>query len=958
MSKLWLVKDKKSRISGPYDEEEILYRIETGEFNGEELIASYPSGRWKPLTVYSVFYDKFLKSLNTSSSTEEDSSLSEEKQEKFIEPTVIIPQKPKLKDSKKPERKKVKIKFHDPDGEIEETETEEVIEMEDFQESFVNRLRTAIRLPLLVLSILIGGFLIYEFSTDSSSDLEYRVRLQGPKKKSPPLSAEILQQKKRKAITYYLKGDLSNYIKSQTHLAQILEGHPDFMEGYKYLCLIYLELWPFAWQDTRDYNALQTVMGNLGNLDKGGAYSGLCNGIQEFLKGNYKKTIEIADSFSNIAGMDKMIPYFYYMKAKALKKLNRTNDTLFYTRGATLLNSKWTAPYFLAGEVHYERGEFPPAIQFFQKTLGVFPEHKEAGLLLGITEYKYLKQTEKPAKRLSSFLNRDSGFVNTEILKEAYMTMAKIFLQQRDKSAALKNAMKAYTFDPANEEINAFITRLGGEKPGEEDVKTRQLIYKGDLLADQGNCVKAQTFYKKAFEVDKEKNALAAVRMGQCFWKGGISGQAVQWLKKAISADPKRVETYFLLADYYSAMYAFEDAKDILSIAARQNPNSYEVFKGYALVAFRQQNYNSVIYYGKRARKLYSSDIEVDLILSKAYRALGSHNKEFDHAEKAVEANVNSTEAQINFGWAKSSAYGFFRGEQHFIHLIRKFPLTVEYRQALGEYYFENERNDKAKETFEILLSHEPDFKPAYIYLGRIHTLTGSIQQKEEELDMADKYFLQASLLDPSDPEPLFRLGLVSMEKKKYSDAETQFERVVGINSRYPLIHYYIGKVNFLDGGKENLERALEASKTESKKNPNLAMAYILTGDIYKTKAKKARNAFHRRTFYELCVKEYQNALKLRKKDVDLYVQLINCYRGAGELDSALQLANQVIETHGISGYPELYRQLGLIFELKGDIANARTAYKHYFALLPGAPDKARIERRLNSQLTGKRAKK
>lgn len=958
MSKLWLVKDSKARISGPYNEEEILQRIKDGEFNGEELIASYPSGRWKPLTVYSVFYDKLLKFLSTPSSKEENSSLSEEKQEKIIEPTVIIPQKPKLKDSKKPKRKKVKIKFQDPDKETEENETEGMIEMEDFQEGFAKRLKKAIRLPLFVLSALIGVFLIYAMSIDSSSELEYRVRLLGPEKKSPPMSAEALQQKKRKAITYYFKGDLSSYIKSQSHLAQILEGHPDFLEGYKYLCLIYLELWPFAWQDTQDYNVLQSVMGNLGALDKGGAYSGLCNGTQEFLKGNYRKVTEIADSFSNTEGLDKMIPYFYYLKAKALKKLDRTNDTLFYTRGATLLQQKWTAPYFLSGEVHYARGEFSSAIQFFQKTLNIFPEHREAGLLLGITEYKYLKQTEKPEKRLSAFLNRDSGFVNTEILKEAYMTLAKISQQQRDKSAALKNAMKAYTFDPANEEINAFIIRLGGEKPGEEDVKTRQLIYKGDLLADQGNCLKAQAFYKKAFEIDKGKNALAAVRMGQCFWKGGISGQAVQWLKKAISADPKRVETYFLLADYYSAIYAFEDAKDILNAAAKQAPNSYEVFKGYALVSFRQQNYNSVIYYGKRALALYSSDIEVDLILSKAYRALDKRNKEFEYAENAVEANVNSTEAQINFGWAKSSAYGFFRGERHFIHLIRKFPLTVEYRQALGEYYFENERPDKAKNTFEILLSHEPDFKPAYIYLGRIHSSKGAMQQNEEELDRADKYFLKASLLDPSDPEPLFRLGLVSMEKEKYSDAETQFERVLGINSRYPLIHYYIGKVNFLEGGKENLERALEASKTESKKNPNLSMAYILTGDIYTKKAKQTKNAFHRRTFYEFCVKEYQKASRLREKDVDLYVQLINCYRGASELDSALQLANQVIETHGISGYPELYRQLGLIYELKGDIPNARKAYKHYFVLLPGAPDKARIEQRLNSQLSGKKSKK
>ena len=68
---------------------------------------------------------------------------------------------------------------------------------------------------------------------------------------------------------------------------------------------------------------------------------------------------------------------------------------------------------------------------------------------------------------------------------------------------------------------------------------------------------------------------------------------------------------------------------------------------------------------------------------------------------------------------------------------------------------------------------------------------------------------------------------------------------------------------------------------------------------------------------------------------------------GAGQLDSALQLSGQVIASHGTSGYPELHRQLGLIYELKGDGENAAAAYRHYFALMPGAPDKARIEKRL-----------
>ena len=955
MDKLWLVKDKHSHISGPYSEDDILQQIEDGVLDGEESIASYPSGRWKSLATHSVFYDKLLKVLNTLS--QRDSSfLSEEQEKKVIEPTVII-QKNHSKDSKKSStsRKKQKIKIT---SDYEEETENDIIEMEEFQEGFVSQLKEAIRIPVIILSVLVVGFFVYQISKTPSSSTEHRIRLAGPGKKTAPLSSEELKKQKGKAVSYYLKGDIANYLKSQTQLSRLLEGKPDFLEGYQYLCLIHLELWPFAFQDESDRRVLKTVLGKINTLDRGGMYAGFCNGVNDFLNGKYNKASEMADSFANAPGVDKMITYFYYLKSKALKKLNRTSDALVYIRGITQILASWVAPYVLAGEIHYEREEYPAAIKSFQKALSIFPEHSEAGLRLGIIKYKHLKQIEGAEKQLSSFLGRDSNFANPEILKEAYMTMANISLQQQDKSAAQKYAMKAYTFDPSNEEVNVFLTRVGGKKPGKEEVKTRQMIYKGDLLVDQGNCLKAQKFYKQAYEIDEGKNALAAVRMAKCFWKRGISGQAVQWLKKAIAADLKRMESYFLLADYLSQKYSFEEAKDILGMAARQAPNSYEIFKGYALVSFRQKNYNTVVHYGNRALDLYSADIEVHLILSQAYRALGKHNKEFEFGEKAVQANANSTEAQINFAWATSSAYGFSRGEKYFKHLINKFPLTIEYRQSLGEYYFENDKYDKALEIFEPLPEQEPNFKPAYIYLGRIYSLLGTRQQDKEKIKRATKYLLQASLLDPSDPDPLFYMGTAYMGNEQYLEAESQFERVMGINSRYPLIHYYIGKANFLQGGKENLERALEASKTETKKNPNLALGYILTGDIYKTKAKQSKKAFQRKTFYELCVKEYQKALSLRKKDIDLHVQLINCYRGSGELDSALQLAEQVVATHGTSGYPELYRQLGLIYELKGDYEHAQKSYKYYFLLQPGAPDKASIERRLGSYMSKQSSEK
>ena len=81
---------------------------------------------------------------------------------------------------------------------------------------------------------------------------------------------------------------------------------------------------------------------------------------------------------------------------------------------------------------------------------------------------------------------------------------------------------------------------------------------------------------------------------------------------------------------------------------------------------------------------------------------------------------------------------------------------------------------------------------------------------------------------------------------------------------------------------------------------------------------------------------------------------LIECYRGAGNLDIALQLAHQMTKEKGLSGYPELYKALGEIFEAKDEYEKAFSYYSSYFQLAPGAKDRAGIEARIQKRIEEK----
>ena len=481
-------------------------------------------------------------------------------------------------------------------------------------------------------------------------------------------------------------------------------------------------------------------------------------------------------------------------------------------------------------------------------------------------------------------------------------------------------------------------------------VKAWGLVYKGDILVSQGKCSEAKNYFEKAYLSGNKRNALAALRMAQCYWQSGASGQAIRWLRKSINADSKMLEAYFLLSEYLSDLYDFESAKEVLIAAKSQRPSNYDLFKAYAFLSFRQEKYNAAIVYAKRSLDFYTSDTEIYVLLSKAHRVLGEGHKAFAYAERAIQENASNVQAQITYALSLELAYSERKTENYFKELIDHFPLVTEYSQALGEFYFDKSMYEEALAQFLGIVENHPKFKPAYIFLGRIYNdLSSKEGGRGEKYEQALKYFLDAYLLDVSDPEPLFYSGKTHMQHEQYQLAENEFEKILQINPNYPLIHYYIGLVNFYQQGEENLEKALKFARTQSAKNPDYFQPYKLAGDIYRLRSKGVFSEPHeKRVTYELCVKEYQKALKYLKKDIETSIGLIECYKGAGNLDSALQLALQLIKEEGLSGYPELYREIGNIFEFKNQYEQARSYYTSYFSLNPGAKDRAEIETRIN----------
>jgi len=242
----------------------------------------------------------------------------------------------------------------------------------------------------------------------------------------------------------------------------------------------------------------------------------------------------------------------------------------------------------------------------------------------------------------------------------------------------------------------------------------------------QGDFLAAQAEFKAAFELDP-KNGTAAMKAAKCLWQLNQSYEAIDWLTKAIKAEPKLVSAYVLQADYMSQRYDFSGATTALTNATRIAPNNYEVLRGFAWLEFRKNNMVGAVSYGGRAAKIYDGDIETFILLSKANGILAQsimplNKKEIErketaakdsvrYATKAVEIDATNPEAQITYAKMIAASNGVDAGIAYLNELIKRYSYTLDYQLALADIYKAEDRWSQARAIYEKVIGLDPKIK-------------------------------------------------------------------------------------------------------------------------------------------------------------------------------------------------------------------------------------------------------
>lgn len=962
------------QIKGPFPTESISKMIVEGILTGQEEVAQHPSADWRPLAKVHEFYEALLESLENPAERDEKKAAKMEA-ETQIQSTHEVgvkqtTQEPEVDDVELREEMKKLVqealekttprlvldrlslnrppaiaqpKTSDNNALLVARDQQLTIEMQQLKTIQARESKKFFPFVVLILLLAAGLYYFLEPEAKKNSGWVLIAPTRGLEKK---LADSEIKNLKTKAIQLIKTGSLENTRESQKFLAQAIENAPTDLEALGLLCVVYEQLWPYTKQNSNDLKAVTVVTQMSRSANPISSYSDTCQAVYLLAKGQPSDARGLIERTLDQQTNERFIlfPFLYLMKGQILEDIQNHIGAEAYYAEAVKSFPGWAWAQFALARSFYKQNKLNEAKEAYDLILRDYPENSGALLGMGLVESK----NTSPEKALNFFSRgyATEGKLPKNFQLEALQEYMQLLIARKDKAKALEVGQYALTISPSHRTIKELVISLGGEDRGNN--QSAELVFLGDQFARSGDHLAAQAQYKAAFEFDKT-NAEPALKAAKSLWQINQTREALTWVDRAIKVDRSLPQAYAQKADYLSQKYAFGEASKTLQEGLRAGGQSFEIIKTQALVEFRKNSMTTAIVYGEKALKMYDADVEllsliananINLFLNSPSRTKeeeGRKAKFLEDAQKyssrAVDLEPAKPEAQITYSKYLYAKQGNIAAETNFKKLIETFPYTVDYRLGLADFYELQEKYKSASEIYSQIIQADPKNKKALMGLARAN-------QYMNEIKVAQKYFMEAAVLDPSDVEPLFATAQLELENPGSKDANAviqsafkKFEMVKRINPSYPRISYFLARCHFELG---EFDKALEMIKEEKSKNPGIADPYLLAAAVYNAKEQ-----------FKECAAEYSQGVKLRPTSADLYVKAAACYRKSEALDIALDMLE--IARQKENGFAPLYREKGFIMEAQGDRKQARELLQLYIELSPNALDRKQIEDKISS---------
>lgn len=269
-----------------------------------------------------------------------------------------------------------------------------------------------------------------------------------------------------------------------------------------------------------------------------------------------------------------------------------------------------------------------------------------------------------------------------------------------------------------------------------------------------------------------------------------------------------------------------------------------------------------------------SRNTEVLALAATVAKAQGNKTEWNKYIKEIIAIDPYNAEANISLGENEFTRKQYKQSRLYFQKALVHDPKNLDALFGVGRTSYYLEDDDKATATFKKILDINPEYAPAYSYLGKIAAAN-------EEYQIASNYAKEAVARDDSNYDYVMDYGMFERNLGHFETAEKAWTTAISIDPTYFLAYAYrAGLYDEYNMYTNALNDYLMVIKT----NPSYYFAYESIGILYihEKEWKKAREAF------EKCY-EYN------KTNISYPLMITYCYYMAKDSLNAKKFSDSVL---------------------------------------------------------------
>lgn len=437
------------------------------------------------------------------------------------------------------------------------------------------------------------------------------------------------------------------------------------------------------------------------------------------------------------------------------------------------------------------------------------------------------------------------------------------------------------------------------------NVRKQKYFDSGEKYFAEGKYREAVIQYSNAILIDS-RFAQAHFQLSQTYLKLGDTGRAFQELSRTVELAPDNYRAHTDIAnllvtirnpDGSVSQDALKQAKPHLDLLRDKVPNNAETHEAWANYYAAQNDLTSAIQEAQQTIKSNPGRSESYLLLAILQIRSNLPDQAEASLKKAVETDPKSMNAQLALGGFYQSHNRLTDAEQQFRHAVDVDPKSPAPRAALVRVLIQENKRDGIEPFLRQTKKDLSDVPEGYRMLGDFYFASG-------DMDKAATEYASLYSEHPRDLQTKKNYIQILILKNQLGEATKLNDGILKTNPHDVEALVYKGQIeirqNDAAGAVESLQTALSNDSGNAVAHYQLGIAYAKEHDPARAES------------------EWREAVRIHPDLIDAQRNLADLELSRGEVDAALQTAQQII---GIQPY------LADGFVIKGMADLARQRY-------------------------------